>query len=111
LGAKGPIAKWRLERNGKARQIAVAGRLTVNSADMALRAALDGIGIAYVPEELAAPFLRTGQLTRALESWSSTIEGLFLFYHGHRQVPPALRAFIDMVRATGTQGRSLKIPF
>src|SRR5271166_6511998 len=110
MGAKGPIAKWRFERNGNVRQIAVAGRLTVNNPELAVRAALDGIGIAYVPEDLAAPFLRTGQLTRALESWSATIEGLFLFYHGHRQVPTALRAFIDMVLAPEsiTAGRSLK---
>jgi len=113
LGVKGQIAKWRFERNGNARQIAVGGRLTVNNPELAVRAALDGIGIAYVPEDLAAPFLRTGQLTRALESWSAAIEGLFLFYHGHRQVPTALRAFIDMVRAPEsiTAGRSLRNPF
>jgi DNA-binding transcriptional LysR family regulator len=113
LGTKGPLAKWHFEWKGKAREIAVAGRLTLNGADLAVRAALDGIGIAYVPEELAAPFLRTGQLTRALESWSAAIEGLFLFYPGRRQVPTALRAFIDMVRAPEsiTVGRSLKSPF
>jgi DNA-binding transcriptional LysR family regulator len=113
LGAKGPLAKWRFERKGKAREIAVAGRLTVNGADLAVRAALDGIGVAYVPEEFAAPFLRTGQLTRVLESWSAAIEGLFLFYPGRRQVPTALRAFIDMARAPESisVGRSLKSPF
>jgi DNA-binding transcriptional LysR family regulator len=109
LGAKGPIAKWRFERNGKARQIAVAGRLTVNSTELALRAALDGIGIAYIPEELAMPFVRSRQLTRVLESWSAAIEGLFLFHPGRRQVPTVLRAFIDMIRAPSsiTGGRSL----
>jgi DNA-binding transcriptional LysR family regulator len=99
LGARGPIAKWDFERNGKAHQIAVPGRVTVNTVELAIRAALDGFGIARVPEELAAPFLRTGQLTRILENWSAALEGLYLFYHGRRQVPAALRAFIDMVRA------------
>jgi DNA-binding transcriptional LysR family regulator len=113
LGAKGPIAKWNFERNGKTRQIAVPGRLTVNTLELAVRAALDGLGIARVPEELAAPFLRTGQLMRVLESWRAAVEGLFLFYHGHRQVPTALRAFIDMVRASKstTVRRSLKKAF
>jgi hypothetical protein len=46
------------------------------------------------------PFLRAGQLIRALEGCSASAESQFLFYHGHRQVPTALRAFIDMVRAT-----------
>jgi DNA-binding transcriptional LysR family regulator len=85
----------------------------VNTVELALRAALDGLGIARVPAELAAPFLRTGQLVRVLESWSAALEGLFLFYQGHRQVPTALRAFIDMVRASKsiTGGPSLKRPF
>ena len=91
LGAKGTIARWGFERSGKTRQIAVAGRLTVNDPELALRAALDGIGIAYVPEDLPAPFLRAGQLVRVLERWPSATEGLFLFYHGHGQVPTALR--------------------
>jgi DNA-binding transcriptional LysR family regulator len=99
LGAKGPIAKFEFERDGKTRRVAVPGQLTVNTIELALHAALDGLGIARVPEEVAAPFLRTGQLIRVLESWSAAVEALFLFYHGRRQVPPALRAFIDMVRA------------
>jgi DNA-binding transcriptional LysR family regulator len=99
FGAKGPITKWDFERNGKEHHIAVPGRVTVNTIELALRAALDGLGIARVPAELAAPFLRTGQLIRVLENWSTAVEGYFLFYHGRRQVPAALRAFIDMVRA------------
>ena len=113
VGAKGPLAKWHFQRNGKSRAIATPGRLTVNNTELALRAALDGLGIAYLPEELAAPFLRTGQLMRVLESWPAAVEGLYLFYHGHRQVPTALRAFIDMVRApkSVTRTRSLKKVF
>jgi DNA-binding transcriptional LysR family regulator len=90
--------------------------LTVNSTELALRAALDGIGIAYIPEELAAPFVRAGQLMRVLDSWSAATEGLsifHIFHPGRRQVPTALRAFIDMVRTPSsiTGGRSLKNPF
>jgi DNA-binding transcriptional LysR family regulator len=99
LGVKGPLVKWHFERNGKSCQIAVPGRLAVNTPELAVRAALDGLGIAYVPEGVAEPFLRAGQLVRVLESWSTRAHALFLFYHGRRQVPTALRAFIDMVRA------------
>jgi DNA-binding transcriptional LysR family regulator len=113
LGAKGPLVKWHFERDGKSRQIAVPGRLTVNTPELAVRAALDGLGIAYVPEGAAEPFLRAGQLVRVLERWSTPAHTLFLFYHGHRQVPTALRAFIDMVRASKstTVRRSLKNDF
>ena len=74
----------------------------VNSPDLAIRAAIDGLGIAYTIEGLAELFLRSGQLVRVLEDCSPTVEGLFLYYPGHRQVPAALRALIDMIRATGS---------
>jgi DNA-binding transcriptional LysR family regulator len=112
-GAKGPLSKWHFQRNGKSRAVATPGRLAVSNTELALRAALDGLGIAYLPEELAAPFVRAGQLMRVLESWGAALEGLYLFYHGHRQVPPALRAFIDMIRVPKsiTDGRPFKNPF
>jgi hypothetical protein len=55
--------------------------------------------IAYTIEAVADPFLRSGQLVRVLEDWSPSFDGLFLYYPGHRQVPVALRALIDMLRS------------
>ena len=96
---EGAAVPWAFERNGRTKRISTAGGVTVNVPELAVRAAVDGLGIAYTLENLAAPFLRTGQLVRVLESYSPSLEALFLFYPGHRQVPAALRAFIDMVRA------------
>ncbi len=112
--ADGEVLMWLFERNRKSRRISVDGRVMVNDADLAVRAAVDGLGIAYTVEALAEPFLRSGQLVRVLEDWSPSFEGLFLYYPGHRQVPAALRAFIDMIRtARGSAPgkRSLKNPF
>jgi DNA-binding transcriptional LysR family regulator len=53
-------------------------------------------------------------LVRVLEDWSPSFEGLFLYYPGHRQVPAALRALIDMirpVRGSVPAKRSLQNPF
>jgi DNA-binding transcriptional LysR family regulator len=99
---RGPDATmfdWHFERNGKSRKISVDGRVMVNAADLAVRAAVDGLGIAYSIEATVEPFLRSGQLVRVLEDWSPSFEGLFLYYSSHRQVPAALRALIDMIRA------------
>ena len=101
--AEGAIFDWPFERNGKSRKISVDGRVMVNNPDLAVRAAVDGLGIAYTIEAHAEPFLRSGQLVRVLEDWSPTFAGLFLYYPGHRQVPAALRAFIDMVRPAHIQ--------
>jgi DNA-binding transcriptional LysR family regulator len=79
----------------------------VNSPFLAVRAAVDGLGVAYTIEALAEPFLRSGQLVRVLEDWSPAIEGLFLYYPGHRQVPAALRALIDMIRSARGSAQGL----
>ena len=86
----------------------------VNSADLAIRAAADGLGMAYTVEAWAEPFLRSGQLVRVLEDWSPCLKGLFLYYPGQRQVPAALRALIDMLRTgrgSAPAKRSLENPF
>jgi DNA-binding transcriptional LysR family regulator len=100
LAVGGGTLVWQLVRSGKMRRISVDGRVMVNDANLATRAAVDGLGLAYTPEALAEPFLRSGQLVRVLEDWSPSFEGLFVFYPGHRHVPASLRAFIDMLRAT-----------
>jgi hypothetical protein len=48
---------------------------------------------------MAEPFLRSGQLVAVLQDWSPSFDGYFLIYPGRRQVPSALRALIDMLRA------------
>jgi DNA-binding transcriptional LysR family regulator len=109
----GAVFDWPFERCGKSRRIRPDGQVMVNSIDLGLRAAIDGLGIVYSPEASAEPFLRSRQLVRVLEDWTPTIEGLFLYYPGRRQVPAALRALIDMIRATpSTPAKSLlKNPF
>jgi DNA-binding transcriptional LysR family regulator len=112
--ADGDVFVWPFERNRKSRRISVDGRVMVNDPDLAVRAAVDGLGIAYTIEALAEPFLRSGQLVRVLEDWSPLIQGLFLYYPGHRQVPATLRALIDMIRAvrgSAPSRRSLQNPF
>ena len=113
-GADGDVFSWPLKRHGKSRKAAVDGRVMVNDPDLAVRAAVDGLGIAYTIEALAEPFLRSGQLQRVLEDWSPSVEGFFLYYPGHRQVPAALRALIDMIRtahSSASARASLKNPF
>ena len=99
--ADGAVYEWAFERNGKSQKIPVDGRVMVDDPDLAVRAAVDGLGIAYTIEAQAEPFLRSGQLVRVLEDWSPRFGGFFLYHPSHRQVPAALRALIEMIRAKG----------
>ena len=101
---------WQLEVDGKMRRVAVNGPLIVSDVVLSVRAAVDGLGIAYAIEAVVEPYLRSGQLVRVLEKWSPSIEGSVLYYPSRHQVPAALRAFIDMIRAPagGAGGRSAR---
>src|SRR6266436_5579346 len=59
--ADGGVLMWLFERNRKSQRISVDGRVMVNDTDLAVRAAVDGLGIAYTGEALAEAFLRSGQ--------------------------------------------------
>jgi len=96
-GWGGSMAAWVFQRNGKSRRISVQGPVTVNTAGLAVRAAVDGLGIAYATEAQAEPFIRSGDLIRVLEDWTPPYPGLCLYYPGHRHVPAGLRAFIGIV--------------
>lgn len=108
--ADGSLLEWPFERGGKLRKVAVKGPVTVTNTDLAMRAAVDGLGVAYIARAYADPFLRSGQLVEVLTESLPWFEGFFLYYAGHRRVPVALRAFIDMVRVRGrrtTSGKGL----
>jgi DNA-binding transcriptional LysR family regulator len=110
----GATFDWPFKPGGKLRRVAVDGQVTVNDCNIALRAAIDGLGIAYIPDVVAAPYLRTGQLVRVLEGCSPAFEGFFLYYPGRRQVPSALRALIDMLKMASSPAkaaRALENPF
>jgi DNA-binding transcriptional LysR family regulator len=113
LGRDGEIFRWRFERKNSKKTVSVRGSVTVNNPETAIRAALDELGIVYLIDPLVEPYLESGQLVRVLENWSPCMEGVYLYYHGRRQPPAALRAFIDMVRAPreSSPRRSLKNPF
>jgi DNA-binding transcriptional LysR family regulator len=114
LSPRSAAFAWPFVRDGKTLRISVDGRVAVSDADLACRAALDGLGIALTFETLAEPFIHSGQLVRVLEEWSPAFDGYFVYFSGRRQVPAALRALIDMIRASRSSAPakpSLKNPF
>lgn len=98
----GSIYAWEFEKGGKAFTVKAEGQLVFNSIMHVLNAAVDGIGLAYVPEELAAPYLADGRLTMILEDWCPYFEGYHLYYPNRRQASPAFTAFVDALRYRGT---------
>jgi DNA-binding transcriptional LysR family regulator len=103
--ASGKPYRWEFARGLDEIAIDVPGALTLNHNELMVEAAVDGLGIAFVPERVARPYLDNGRLLALLEDWSPALAGLCLYYPGHRHVPPALRAFIDELRAADALAR------
>lgn len=97
--SSGALALWSFNDNGQAIEIAVSGPLIANDFSTMLGAAVEGMGLAQLPEPMAAEGLRTGKLMHVLEPFAPVIPGVFLYYPGRRQILPKLRAFIDHVKS------------
>jgi DNA-binding transcriptional LysR family regulator len=96
----GRFYAWEFEREGETLTVDVDGQLSVGEQDLAIQAALDGTGIAFAFESQVADLIAAGRLVRVLEEWSSTYPGFYLYYPGRRQLPSALRAFVEFVKAS-----------
>lgn len=94
----GAIYNWEFERHGSIITVNVAGPLTLTDQPLMVDAAIDGIGIAFVPDHLVMDALRDGRLERVLEEWCPPFPGLCLYYPGHRHVPIGLRALVAMIK-------------
>lgn len=94
----GPVYAWEFEKNGQAFTVKVEGQLVFNSIMHVLNAAVDGIGLAYVPEQLVAPYLADGRLKEVLGDWCPTFQGFHLYYPNRRQASPAFSAFVDALK-------------
>jgi DNA-binding transcriptional LysR family regulator len=90
---------WEFERGGIELAITVDGPFTTNAQELMVQAALDGLGLAYIFEGLVEQPIADGRLVRVLEDWCPYWPGLYLYYPSRRQLPGALRAFVDFVKA------------
>ena len=95
---------------GDAHALPTSGNLVVEDVNLAMRAAIDGLGIAMTLETLAEFYINAGHLVRVLEEWSPSYDGFYLYYPGQRQVPAALRALIDMIKVSYHETKRVKRP-
>lgn len=96
-GSEG-VYRWEFEKGRKSLSVAVNGPLIVDDLEIVTRAAIDGVGLAFMSEEHAEPYLATKALVRVLEDWCQPFPGFFLYYPSRRQQPAALSALIKTLR-------------
>lgn len=94
----GRLYRWEFERAGQELTIDATGPAVLDDEDLMVEAAMQGLGIAYVANWVAEAALAEGRLRTVLSAWMHGSEAVAVYYPGHRAVPPALRAFLDVVR-------------
>jgi len=97
----GKLYRWEFERAGQPLTIEAPASVLLDDEDLMVDAAVKGLGIAYVLSTAAAPALAKRRLREVLAPWTQFAESVAVYYPGHRKVPPALRAFLDVVKEVG----------
>lgn len=98
LPTHGGCYPWELAKGEEALQVRVQGQLTFNGTYQMLAAALDGCGVAYLPEDLALEHVMAGRLCWVLRDWFPTFPGLHIYYPSRRQSSRALSLVVDALR-------------
>ncbi len=98
LPTLGGLYAWEFEKGGRGLRVRVEGQLVFNDASQLLQAALDGFGIAYLPEGLVRPHLDAGQLVRVLADWCDAFPGYHLYYPSRRQHSAAFALLVEALR-------------
>ncbi|MFT4120785.1 LysR family transcriptional regulator [Bradyrhizobium sp.] len=95
--SNGVITDWEFEKRGQIMKVDPPAKLISTNISLAMRAAIDGVGVWATLDGYVRDALKSGALVSLLEDWCEPFPGPFLYYPSRRQVPPALRAFIDFV--------------
>lgn len=97
----GNLAQWEFEKDGLAVNIRVNASLVSNSMHLSLAAVQDGIGLGWMPYDLARLRIEQGELVQVLQEWCPTFAGYHLYYPSRSHSSPALSVLVEALRYRG----------
>jgi DNA-binding transcriptional LysR family regulator len=97
----GGLFLWEFEKDGQELKVRVEGQLVFNNIAMRLEAALQGLGLAYMPEDLVLEPVAQGRLVHVLKDWCEPFSGYHLYYPSRRQSSPAFTLLREALRYLG----------
>ena len=100
---RGTVDRWHFLDDGKELEIAVGGRIVTNDGAVLVDAALDGLGLAYVFENMVARHVAEKRLVRVLDEYCPQFPGYFLYYPSRVNIAPKLKALVEFLKRR--QGR------
>lgn len=103
LPTRGGLYAWEFEKDGREVKVRVEGRLVFNDVFQILDAALEGFGIAYIPEDLILSHVAEGRLVRVLDDWCPPWSGYHLYYPHRSEASPAFAKVVEALRHGATE--------
>ena len=98
LPTYGGVCPWEFEKRGQELKVRTEGQMVFNNIAMRLDAALNGLGLAYLPEDQVQRHVDEGRLVRVLQDWCPPFPGYHLYYPSKRQTSPAFSLLRDALR-------------
>jgi DNA-binding transcriptional LysR family regulator len=98
LPTYGGLYAWEFEKRGRGVKVRVDGHLVFNNIALRRRAALAGLGLAFLPEDEVGQHIASGDLVRVLSDWCPPFGGYHLYYPSRRQLAPALAVLVNALR-------------
>jgi DNA-binding transcriptional LysR family regulator len=91
--------------DGATRAIRHEPRFSTGDLGALCAAAAMGLGVAFLPDIVCAPALKSGELVRVFPTWHGVDATMHLVFTTRRGLPPAVRALIDhLVERMGAEG-------
>lgn len=103
--SSGAIARWKFVEREKELELVVGGRVVTNDGSVLVDAAVDGVGLAYVFEDMVSGLVSEKRLVRVLDKYCPRIPGYFLYYPSRQNLAPKLEVLIDFLRVGGARGK------
>jgi DNA-binding transcriptional LysR family regulator len=101
LPTYGGLYAWELEKGRRELHVRVDGQLVFNNIKLRVDAALAGLGLTFLPEDVVLPHVDQGRLRRVLEDWCPPFPGYHLYYPSRRQSSPAFALLVEALRYRG----------
>jgi DNA-binding transcriptional LysR family regulator len=101
LPTHGAFYAWEFQKDGQELKVRIQGRTAFNTVRMTRQAALDGFGLAYLPEDQVDTAIEEGRLIRVLSDWCPPRPAYHLYYPSRRQHSPAFALVIEALRYRG----------
>lgn len=101
LPTHGSTFAWPFERRGNRFSMRVEGQITCNMLSQLVNAALAGLGVIYIAEDIVEPHIQSGRLIRVLRDWMPVFSGFHLYYASRKQSSRAFMLIVDALRYSG----------